>query len=734
MRLVLAPAVIGLALVQCTGAVAQQSLGVYSPPYTWLPVGAVQTASAPANQAPIRLALQGSPPNFAALSDGLDDWCKTVSLPSSIAICSDRDLRALVLERQHAYDEAKARLDADRQKALLADQNSWVRSYARACGLGDDPPSLPLAAALKDCMAQAGRARIAYLREYGTTTQQIPPASATAPSLAVIPPQPPGPTATRDEYLAYLVALARQHIDDLLPLSVVGDRRGETVVSVVVTKDGTIGAIRIARGSGYADIDQRIAQMVKAVGRFPPLPQWYQGSEVELSLTLRFPEALDAHQPPKPRPPPVQLASPAAQEATRQECLRLDGTMNTSGECVLQQAAPAPAAIPPFVSLPAQQQLDTQQEIAAGTKSAVYRCHDPKTNFDYERPEPCAVGDVTLSGPVKPPTIPSATISADYRGVLSAWLESHKQYPETARRRGEAGRAVLRFRLERSGHVLDYSIVSSTGYPDLDASIEAMIRSATLPPFPPNMTEPEIEVSVGVRFGLQADTSIPGPPQSIASRDPLLDAVHKELVTTASDLCAEADLAHATKKCSGAGLTPEAPTQEEATARCARQIASSMAEQCPDGPGALVAKWEATRLSNTINFRDFVLDKEEMARPDEYGVGKLVNIRGVYIRAADNMDYLLAPGEINPVAYGRGLNSDTAIPLLLDDTKIGGTDRKTRAVLMTCREKYPPETFTGCTVMLSGFVHKCTITMQLTNASHEAVCIKVSHVTVVPRD
>ena len=171
---------------------------------------------------------------------------------------------------------------------------------------------------------------------------------------------------------------------------------------------------------------------------------------------------------------------------------------------------------------------------------------------------------------------------------------------------------------------------------------------------------------------------------------------------------------------------------EDVSKDCPQILASNMSKACPDGPEKLVAYWEANRLSSTIKFRDFVLDKEEMARPDSYGVGKVVIIRGIYIRAADSMDYLLESGEINPMAYGRNLNSDVAIPLLIDDEKFG-TDRRTREALLTCRKKYPPETFTGCSVMLSGIVQKCTVTMQLTNASHEMVCIKVSNVTVDPR-
>jgi protein TonB len=98
---------------------------------------------------------------------------------------------------------------------------------------------------------------------------------------------------------------------------------------------------------------------------------------------------------------------------------------------------------------------------------------------------------------------PAPTISPDYRTLLSGWLESHKRYPEDARQRGEEGRAVLRFRVDRNGRVLDYTVVGSTGYADLDAAVESMMRGATLPPFPASMTAPEIEVSVTIRFGLK---------------------------------------------------------------------------------------------------------------------------------------------------------------------------------------------------------------------------------------
>ena len=104
----------------------------------------------------------------------------------------------------------------------------------------------------------------------------------------------PGAGASRDGYLDYLVTLTGQHMD-LLPASVVGSRRGETVLRIAVRRDGVIDRIAVAQSSGYPDIDDRVEQMVAAVGRFPPVPDIFVGSPVELDLDFFFPEALPAH-------------------------------------------------------------------------------------------------------------------------------------------------------------------------------------------------------------------------------------------------------------------------------------------------------------------------------------------------------------------------------------------------------------------------------------------------------
>jgi len=100
-----------------------------------------------------------------------------------------------------------------------------------------------------------------------------------------------GPPAVRDEYCAYALSLTLRHID-LLPLAVVGGRQGTTVLTIRVLGDGTINSVRVAQSSGYSDIDERIEQMVIAVGRYPPLPQWIPGTWMDFTFDLHFPHPL----------------------------------------------------------------------------------------------------------------------------------------------------------------------------------------------------------------------------------------------------------------------------------------------------------------------------------------------------------------------------------------------------------------------------------------------------------
>jgi TonB-like protein len=101
----------------------------------------------------------------------------------------------------------------------------------------------------------------------------------------------PGTAATRDEYLAYCMVLIRRHFGLLSP-AFLGGRRGAAAFKLLVLDDGRIARITIMQGSPYPDIDARIEEAVTAVRRFPPLPQWLQGSSAGLILQVIYPDGL----------------------------------------------------------------------------------------------------------------------------------------------------------------------------------------------------------------------------------------------------------------------------------------------------------------------------------------------------------------------------------------------------------------------------------------------------------
>jgi protein TonB len=68
----------------------------------------------------------------------------------------------------------------------------------------------------------------------------------------------------------------------------------------------------------------------------------------------------------------------------------------------------------------------------------------------------------------------------------------------------EEGVVLLSFSLDRSGHVLTRSIARSSGHPDLDNEVMAMIvRAEPLPPFPATMTQDRVDLTVPIRFSLR---------------------------------------------------------------------------------------------------------------------------------------------------------------------------------------------------------------------------------------
>lgn len=100
------------------------------------------------------------------------------------------------------------------------------------------------------------------------------------------------------------------------------------------------------------------------------------------------------------------------------------------------------------------------------------------------------------------PHISSPGADGDYIEALAAYVETHKFYPERAAREGEAGTAVIKAVIERSGQVKDVRLVESSGSKWLDLAWLSLFRNKKLAPFPDDMKEAEREFTLSMTYEL----------------------------------------------------------------------------------------------------------------------------------------------------------------------------------------------------------------------------------------
>ena len=107
--------------------------------------------------------------------------------------------------------------------------------------------------------------------------------------------------------------------------------------------------------------------------------------------------------------------------------------------------------------------------------------------------------DDRASGGTGPESRGGASVSSRLATELAAFIESHKNYPEAARRRGTEGTARLAISIDAAGRLLTVRSVESSGSALLDAAAEALLRSA----FPLEEGPGErLEIAIAVRYVL----------------------------------------------------------------------------------------------------------------------------------------------------------------------------------------------------------------------------------------
>jgi protein TonB len=133
----------------------------------------------------------------------------------------------------------------------------------------------------------------------------------------------------------------------------------------------------------------------------------------------------------------------------------------------------------------------------------------PEITTDVAPPEEKPPEKIEEKKPPAPQT--AARVKGGAPRVVSSWqtglvrhLQQFKRYPSEAQSHGDEGVVLLGFSVDRAGHLLSRHIVHSSGHADLDEEVMSMIdRAQPLPPFPPSMTEPTLDLTVPIRFSLR---------------------------------------------------------------------------------------------------------------------------------------------------------------------------------------------------------------------------------------
>ncbi|MBB6250719.1 energy transducer TonB [Nitrospirillum iridis] len=122
-----------------------------------------------------------------------------------------------------------------------------------------------------------------------------------------------------------------------------------------------------------------------------------------------------------------------------------------------------------------------------------------------EPPPPSAAAPSAVPAPVAAPAPPAppSTGPDTYEGRLMAQLNRYKRYPAQARQRHQTGTALLRFTIDRTGHVLSATLARGSGAALLDEETLALVRRADpLPAMPDDRPGPSLELTVPIEFSL----------------------------------------------------------------------------------------------------------------------------------------------------------------------------------------------------------------------------------------
>jgi periplasmic protein TonB len=177
--------------------------------------------------------------------------------------------------------------------------------------------------------------------------------------------------------------------------------------------------------------------------------------------------------------------------------------IDSTPDAVEQDVAPAPETMVESSPLPDLPREKPQEEVKLEQRPPDEA--PAEVPMPVEKP-PEKVQDTPPPAPVTAQQVKGGApkVEPSWQTSLMRQLQRFKRYPAAAQSRKEEGVVLLSFSLDRSGHVLAHSIARSSGHPDLDNEVMAMImRADPLPALPASMPQTRIDLTVPIRFSLR---------------------------------------------------------------------------------------------------------------------------------------------------------------------------------------------------------------------------------------
>ena len=215
---------------------------------------------------------------------------------------------------------------------------------------------------------------------------------------------------------------------------------------------------------------------------------------------------------------PDALKEPAETAATETAPTETVVEPPPPAEALAPEPSPLPTVEPPppaAVKKPPEKQIVAQRPPHPKPSDHRPADHRPAEKKPIKKADaPPAPGSSAASAPAAPPgdvlKVSTAALArpgdAAYLQTVFAWLEKHRQYPRRARLTNTEGTVVLRFRIDRHGKLLGWSVVRGSGSPLLDKAVEDMITAADpLPRAPADFGGPAariLEFTLPIEFRL----------------------------------------------------------------------------------------------------------------------------------------------------------------------------------------------------------------------------------------